>query len=69
MGLKTISIDEQAYQLLQKWAEKRQLNLEEFVHESITEYDRRLSEDEQFDAEIDEILREQAWLLNELKTR
>ncbi|HLU10938.1 MAG TPA: hypothetical protein VK003_14805 [Oceanobacillus sp.] len=69
MALRTISIDERAYELLQKWAKKRQLSLEEIVHESITEYDRRLSEDEQFDAEIDEIMREQAWLLNELKNR
>jgi hypothetical protein len=66
---RTIPVEEDVYRLLQKWADKRQVSLNEIVRESIVEYARRLEEDEQFEAEIDEIMQEQAWLLNQLKDR
>ena len=69
METRTIPIEEDVYQLLQKWADKRKISMKDIVRESIVEYAKRQEEDEQFDAEIDEIMQEQAWLLNQLKDR
>jgi predicted transcriptional regulator len=64
-----IEVDERTYQQLEAIARAQGRDVQQIAQEAVEQYLARQIEAHDFDALIDEIMEEQAWVLNELDKR
>lgn len=64
-----IQLDDRLAQQLEIRARQQGLDISVLAAEAIEHYLQQIEESDALDAEIDEVMREQAWLLEQLKHR
>jgi predicted transcriptional regulator len=64
-----IELDERLAKQLMQIAKKEGRDINTFVQRTLEEVAKRYTEEEAFDALIDELMQEHAWLLAQLETR
>ena len=64
-----IELDERLTKQLEQIAQKEGRDLNTFVQRTLEEIAKRYTDEDNFDALIDQLMQEHAWLLEQLETR